>query len=154
MKNRGRWIVPSLGTLLVVGGFIAGSSARTRVETRLPVSSVPNSYIAGIEGDPKNPPKISESEMFYQLLLLLERDYFDPKIDEQKLAIGAIKGTVNGLWDPLSRFFTADEIPEQKARANGIFSGIGVELRRSTLPPWSNSEKGKDLMILLRPCQA
>ena len=80
--------------------------------------------LADAESDP-----ISESTFFYQLTLLLERDFVDPVEQNEDLAVGAVRGMVNSLADSNSLFYKREQMSALKARRSGVFVGIGVEVR-------------------------
>ncbi|MEK7376118.1 MAG: S41 family peptidase, partial [Candidatus Margulisiibacteriota bacterium] len=46
--------------------------------------------------------------------------------DDKKLVYGAIKGLLEGLDDPYTRFMEATSYKEMKTRLNGSYSGIGI----------------------------
>ena len=129
MSDWKKSVFPAIGVIATIAAFIGGSEIRTRQDTGLAVRKIPQSYLAGIESPSETAVNVPEGELFYQLLLLLERDYVDPKIDEQKLAYGAVKGMVEGLWDPLSQFLQQDHFEEHERRLTGNFGGAGMEMR-------------------------
>lgn len=58
-----------------------------------------------------------------------ENFYRPARIDEQELLYGAIRGMVEGLGDPYSRFLTPEEYQRFNAiDLNGEFVGIGVQI--------------------------
>ena len=77
------------------------------------------------------PLSISESQMFYQLSLLLEKEYVDTIQHDMSLASGAIRGMVTSLTDSKSQFFDKDAFTAHLDRLNGTYAGIGVELELS-----------------------
>lgn len=58
---------------------------------------------------------------------ILKAQYVEPITDEQKLAIGAVRGMVTSLGDPRSQFMDKDAFSEFQAAQEGRFSGIGVD---------------------------
>lgn len=134
MANWKKNVLPAVGLLAAVGSFVIGNEVRTRIDTGRSLKAMPQSYMAGIESNFEAPRSVPEGEMFYQLLLLLERDYVDPKIDEEKLAYGAIKGTIGGLWDPLSLYLKPADLEEQEHRLKGEYRGAGLEVREVADP--------------------
>lgn len=75
----------------------------------------------------------SGSALFGPLLQAYDRiraNFYRPeKIDEQELLYGAIRGMVEGLGDPYSRFLTPDEYRRfNDIDLNGEFVGIGVQI--------------------------
>ncbi|WP_138295696.1 MULTISPECIES: S41 family peptidase [unclassified Clostridium] len=53
------------------------------------------------------------------------KNYYETP-DSEKLINGAIKGMVEGLDDPYSRYYTPEEYTESQQDAEGLYYGIGV----------------------------
>ena len=65
----------------------------------------------------------------YDKLLGLENvieDEYYQKVSEENLVNGALKGLFEGLNDPYSQYYTADEFQTLKEQTSGSFVGIGV----------------------------
>jgi C-terminal processing protease CtpA/Prc len=120
---------PAVIVVGAVGSFIGGNQVRIHQDLGMAPKEPTTFSVASIEVPTDNPRSIPEAEYFYQLTLLLERDFVDPVTDERKLAYGAIKGMVSGLWDPLSQYIPKDHFAEQMGRLKGKYPGIGVEIR-------------------------
>ena len=58
---------------------------------------------------------------------ILKEQYVEPISDEQKLAVGAVRGMVSSLNDPRSQFMDKDAFSAYQAAQEGRFSGIGVD---------------------------
>lgn len=56
---------------------------------------------------------------------LIQEDYYK-EISENNLVDGALKGLFEGLNDPYSQYYTADEFQSLKEQTSGSFVGIGV----------------------------
>lgn len=144
---------PAIIVVGTVGSFIGGNQVRLHQDLGT-VPKEPASFnVASIEVPSDSPRSIPEGEYFYQLTLLLERDFVDPVTDEKKLAYGAIKGMIGGLWDPLSQYLPQDHFREQEAKLKGEFAGIGVEVRldynaNELEKVRSNSHSADPLMLL------
>lgn len=125
--DRPRPILTALGVLAVLGAFIAGNDLRGRQETG---RSAVGGLVAGqgILASREPVAAADDGQFFYQLLLLLQREYVDDIADERKLAYGAVRGMVLGLLEPGSTFMKPEEMAAHKARRRGEFSGIGVEV--------------------------
>ena len=59
---------------------------------------------------------------------LLKTQYVEKDIDDQKLAYGAIKGMLDALGDPYTRFMEPTANSEMKVRLDGEFFGIGIHI--------------------------
>ena len=72
---------------------------------------------------------IYESYAKYNKLLgleeLIQKDYYK-EVSENNLVDGALKGLFEGLNDPYSQYYTADEFQNLKEQTSGSFVGIGV----------------------------
>lgn len=70
-----------------------------------------------------------ESYAKYNKLLgleeLIQEDYYK-EVSENNLVDGALKGLFEGLNDPYSQYYTADEFQSLKEQTSGSFVGIGV----------------------------
>ena len=65
-------------------------------------------------------------QVFLQVLDIVKTDYVEKNTDDKKLVYGAIKGLLEGLDDPYTRFMEATSYKEMKTRLNGSYSGIGI----------------------------
>ena len=130
-------LLATAGVLGVIAAVVGGSLVRNRMEIG-PGLSVGNSIamdglVSNVKGIPssteaaKDP--ISESTYFYQLTLLLEKEYVDPIKDERDLAIGAVHGMVSSLADSDSVYYKPNQLKALDARRSGTFEGIGVEVK-------------------------
>ncbi|MBS1714114.1 MAG: PDZ domain-containing protein [Armatimonadetes bacterium] len=134
MSDWKKSVGPAVAALAAIGSFIWGSEVRTRQELGAAPKKTGLLDVASIELSPDSGRNIPEGEYFYQLTRILERDYIEPVADERKLAYGAVKGMVLGLWDPLSQFHPADHLAEAKDRLKGTFHGVGIEIRAGIDP--------------------
>jgi C-terminal processing protease CtpA/Prc len=126
-QNRPRPVLTALAVVAVVGAFVAGNDLRGRQETGR--SAVGNLVAGpGILASREPLESADDGQFFYQLLLLLQREYVDDIPDERKLAYGAVRGMVLGLLEPGSSFMKPAEMAAYKARQRGEFAGIGIEV--------------------------
>jgi carboxyl-terminal processing protease len=65
-------------------------------------------------------------QVFLQVLDIVKTDYVDKNTDDKKLVYGAIKGLLESLDDPYTRFMEPTSYKEMKTRLNGSYSGIGI----------------------------
>ncbi|MFH1387368.1 MAG: S41 family peptidase [bacterium] len=65
-------------------------------------------------------------ETYLQVLQIVKSDYVEKNVDDQKLVYGSIRGLLDGLGDPYSRFMEPKSYKEMKMRLNGSYSGIGI----------------------------
>ncbi|MBI5078464.1 S41 family peptidase [Candidatus Saganbacteria bacterium] len=65
-------------------------------------------------------------ETFLDVLGLIKTKYVEKDIDNSKLVYGAIKGALESLDDPYSRFLEPKAYSEMRVRLKGTYSGIGI----------------------------
>ncbi|MBL8086527.1 MAG: PDZ domain-containing protein [Chthonomonas sp.] len=72
---------------------------------------------------------IPESVYFAKLIELLQAQYVEKPEATEKLAIGAVKGMVVSLQDPLATFMDKTQFEAFANAMHGKFEGIGAELK-------------------------
>ncbi|OGC11903.1 hypothetical protein A3K48_05390 [candidate division WOR-1 bacterium RIFOXYA12_FULL_52_29] len=65
-------------------------------------------------------------EVYLQALDLVRNDYVDKKVDSQKMVYGSIRGMLESLDDPYTRFLEPQPYKEMKIRMTGQYFGIGI----------------------------
>jgi len=65
-------------------------------------------------------------ETYLQVLDIVRNDYVSKEVDDQKLVYGSIRGLLDSLDDPYTRFMEPKAYKEMKTRMSGIYSGIGI----------------------------
>jgi len=65
-------------------------------------------------------------QVFMQVLEYVKNDYVEKNVDDQKLVYGAIKGMLDSLDDPYTRFMEPKPFKEMQMRMKGSYSGIGI----------------------------
>lgn len=127
MPASSRTIWNAAFAVAVIAAAAIGSNVRASLEAGVrPDAPVlrPSALVASKD----KAPAIAESDFFFNLLDQLKRTYVEPIKDDQKLAIGAVKGMVASLGDSHSYFMDAEEMRRHEAMLRGQFEGIGVEL--------------------------
>ncbi len=66
-------------------------------------------------------------ELFSTVRYHIKNDYVD-QVSNQDLMFGAIRGMLQALDDPHSRFMTPDEFNELQVETRGNFGGLGIEI--------------------------
>ena len=120
-ESRGQRIYRSI--MLVIITAIITAIITTVVMYR---TSLKKDAISSIEGD--ETAQISSSNIVYTLTnfrKIIDK-YYLGEVDEQSLLEGAIKGYIEGLGDPYTEYYTAEELEEYKEETLGNFVGIGV----------------------------
>lgn len=70
--------------------------------------------------------KLYDIEEVYSII---EDNYYG-QIDEEKLLAGALKGMVEALGDPYSKYYTESEFIEFAEKYEGIYIGIGISVQK------------------------
>jgi carboxyl-terminal processing protease len=68
----------------------------------------------------------SKLETYLQVLEIVKADYVNKDVDDQKLVYGSIRGLLDALDDPYTRFMEPKAYKEMKMRMGGSYSGIGI----------------------------
>ncbi|MFA5113294.1 MAG: S41 family peptidase [Candidatus Margulisiibacteriota bacterium] len=68
----------------------------------------------------------SKLETYLQVLEIVKSDYVEKNVDDQKLVYGSIRGLLDALDDPYTRFMEPKSYKEMKMRMSGSYSGIGI----------------------------
>lgn len=136
MQEARKSLIATGTVVAVIAAVVVGGLVRNRMELGPGIAIggpiTMESLVSSTDGIPspteiKDP--ISESTFFYQLTLLLEKEYVEEIKDEQALAIGAVRGMVNSLADSDSVFMKPEQMAAFRDRLNGKFEGIGVEVK-------------------------
>ncbi|MCG9894378.1 MAG: PDZ domain-containing protein, partial [Fimbriimonadaceae bacterium] len=126
MKEQAKSMLWAMAVLASLAAFLIGATQRRSAELGLETEAIAEgrgTLIAGLDDGLQ----IGDSEYFYQLMTLLDKWYVDGVEDEQKLAIGAVRGMITSLADPSSSFFTPEQFQAHLDRRQGRYSGIGAE---------------------------
>jgi len=65
-------------------------------------------------------------ETYLQVLDIVKNEYVEKDLDDQKLVYGSIRGLLEALDDPYTRFMEPKAYKEMKIRMGGTYSGIGI----------------------------
>lgn len=68
----------------------------------------------------------SKLNIYLQVLDAVKNDYIDKDLDNSKLMYGSIRGLLDSLDDPYTRFLEPSSYKEMKIRLSGSYSGIGI----------------------------
>lgn len=134
MQNEKSGMHPALKIVAMVAALGAGFWTRESVESRKVVlqpatsmtvdASQPNSQSLASLGNRKVP----ESQLFLQILELLETNYVNGVKDPMVVAVGSVRGMVNRLMDPDAIFLGKEEFAAMENIRKGKIEGIGAEL--------------------------
>lgn len=67
-----------------------------------------------------------ELETYLQVLDIVKNDFVEKDVNDQKLVYGSIRGLLEALDDPYTRFMEPSAYKEMKIRMGGTYSGIGI----------------------------
>jgi carboxyl-terminal processing protease len=65
-------------------------------------------------------------ETYLEVLDIIKHDYVEKDLDDQELVYGSIRGLLQALDDPYTRFVEPKSYKEMKIRMSGTYSGIGI----------------------------
>jgi carboxyl-terminal processing protease len=68
----------------------------------------------------------SKLNIYLQVLDAVKNDYVDKNLDNTKLMYGSIRGLLDSLDDPYTRFLEPSSYKEMKIRLSGSYNGIGI----------------------------
>ncbi len=127
--------------LVVAGGASLGGGywLRQSSDSAAPIdwnSSVAHETLVASAGGIQDLP---ESDYYRRVVDILDRNYVDEHMDEQKMAIGAIRGMITSLADPLASYMTKEQFAVFLKNQSGEFEGIGVELKLN----WNDEKLAK-----------
>jgi len=102
----------------------------------------------------------SKLNIYLQVLDSVKNDYVDKKLDNTKLMYGSIRGLLDSLDDPYTRFLEPTSYKEMKIRLSGSYSGIGIYIGIKDkqlivispikdTPAWKSGLKPKDKIIAI-----
>lgn len=129
MKKTASPFARALVPFAIIASMGAGAIVRDRLEVGVPASPPGSLAEKALFASKDDAPSIPESDYFYRISELLRNEFVDPVTDEQKLALGAVKGMVNSLVDPLAVFMGAEQFSAYRSSLRGEFQGIGIETR-------------------------
>jgi len=102
----------------------------------------------------------SKLNIYLQVLDSVKNDYVEKKLDNSKLMYGSIRGLLDSLDDPYTRFLEPSSYKEMKIRLSGSYSGIGIYIGIKDkqlivispikdTPAWKSGLKPKDKIITI-----
>lgn len=132
MRGASKSIIAAAGVLAISGALVFGALSRDHVETGS--IGVPSVNLEGLVASNSKSPELQESDFFYQLTQLLEREYVDPVQEDDKLSTGAVRGMIASLQDPDCMFMNDKQFRLFMDSQKGVFAGIGAEYRFQFTP--------------------
>lgn len=66
-------------------------------------------------------------QIFHEVSTLIETDFVDAS-EDKNIYLGAIKGMINSLGDPHTRFMEEDDFKQLQEETRGSFGGVGIEV--------------------------
>ena len=130
-RVRTGWIAATLFSVFVMGALLGRSF--TLLTTFNPLSMAemsPSTIRSERASDISSPADLKPLATFWEVRDKIKRNFVYPIEDDTKLTYGAIRGMLEALEDPYSRFMTPEEYKEFQSESEGHFSGIGAVLDR------------------------
>lgn len=120
-----------LGLTLLVIAFWAGTRVGVRVATPpLPGAGVPPSDAPDRLSNPL------QQELFQQVWMLLERDFYGDSPSEEERLYGVVRGLTQAYGDPNTYFVEPQPRELERDRLRGSFGGVGAYIERDDLGYW------------------
>ncbi|MFH1709930.1 MAG: S41 family peptidase [bacterium] len=102
----------------------------------------------------------SKLNVYLQVLDSVKNDYVEKNLDNSKLMYGSIRGLLDSLDDPYTRFLEPSSYKEMKIRLSGSYSGIGIYIGIKDkqlmvispikdTPAWKMGLKPKDKIVAI-----
>jgi carboxyl-terminal processing protease len=102
----------------------------------------------------------SKLNIYLQVLDAVKNDYVNKNLDNTKLMYGSIRGLLDSLDDPYTRFLEPTSYKEMKIRLSGSYSGIGIYIGIKdkqlivispikNTPAWKAGLKPKDKILAI-----
>jgi len=102
----------------------------------------------------------SKLNIYLEVLDAVKNDFVDKNVDNTKLMYGSIRGLLDSLDDPYTRFLDPTAYKEMKIRLSGSYSGIGIYIGMKEkqiiviapikeTPAWKAGLKPKDKIIAI-----
>ena len=110
------------------GCLVGGLYVRENVDSERAGLQAKSSLAPGLLASRGATVDIPEERYFYDLMLLLKREYVEPIKDETSLATGAVKGMISSLDDERSIFMSKPLFQSFVNGLQGKFEGIGAKL--------------------------
>lgn len=147
MNSTAKSFLAAGAVLASAGSILVGAVMRDRVDV-----GGANSLSASIGGPLGSFPtdglvasrdsrEVPEGDYFYEITNLLKQRYVEKITDEQKLALGAVRGMVSSLGDADSLFMDKEMFQAHQNMRLGQFEGIGAQLELIYTEPPSKDAK-------------
>ncbi len=102
----------------------------------------------------------SKLNIYLEVLDSVKNDFVEKDLDNTKLMYGSIRGLLNSLDDPYTRFLEPTAYKEMKLRLSGSYSGIGIYIGMKDkqliviapikeTPAWKAGLKPKDKILAI-----
>lgn len=104
-------MIRKFGNYMVIGGLMAASFGIGMVAHPLQVAAETRSF-----------------STFLQVYDLVRNEYLESKVDASKLEYGAIRGMLDSLDDPYTRFMEPKVFRSMQDERQGSFFGIGIQI--------------------------
>lgn len=104
-------MIRKFGNYMVIGGLMAASFGIGMVAHPLQVAAETRSF-----------------STFLQVYDLVRNEYLESKVDDSKLEYGAIRGMLDSLDDPYTRFMEPKVFRSMQDERQGSFFGIGIQI--------------------------
>ena len=137
MKQTSKSLLATAAVLSTAGAILLGAVMRDRVDVGGANDTL---TVSGLVAS-RDKSEVPEGDYFYEISNLLKQRYVERIVDEEKLALGAIRGMVSSLGDPDSLYMQKDLFRVHQAMRRGEYEGIGAQLDLIYSEPKSAEER-------------
>jgi len=120
-------IVSATGVISAIVVVIGGMMARQEADLGLVHPTTSGTSIDRLLASRSDDVNVPAGDYFYELSQKLKKEYVEAVSDDQKLAVGAIRGMVSSLQDPQSLFMDKAQFQAFLNAREGKFEGIGAD---------------------------
>jgi len=143
MQSAKKVLWSTAAVLSACGALIGGALTRAKIDSG--TSIAPPRGIESLMASKTKQSGVSESQFYYQLMQLLEKEYVDPVAEDSKITDGTVRAMVASLNDPSSVFMNPIAFEAFRQAELGNFQGIGAEFEFRFTKEQSDLIKKRDL---------
>jgi carboxyl-terminal processing protease len=133
-------LAATVAVLGATAAILLGAMMRDRVDVG-GANAIESAPVAGLMAS-TDKSEVPEGDYFYEISNLLKQRYVENITDEQKLALGAIRGMVASLGDPDSLYMERPLFQVHQKMRRGEYEGIGAQLELIYTEPRDKGARG------------
>ncbi|HCC22521.1 TPA: hypothetical protein DEP86_03920 [Candidatus Uhrbacteria bacterium] len=128
-ERRNRYVLGLVGALLLLSGFLLGSSVGELWISPVDADSVDGGQVVNLDAKPTVAlDRKVDFASFWDIWEIVKSRSAKQPVDDVDLFYGAVAGIVGSLNDPYSIFFDPETAAMFESELSGTFQGIGAEI--------------------------